>query len=482
MPLRALVFSLVVLSVPVDLLAQDPPEYTVAVQLVQQQRWAEALDQIQALNKQYPENPKVGNLEGLALLGSGDPNKAAAAFQRVLATRPDFFPALKNLAVLEWGTRKPLAAQHTAQGLKIEPRDPILNSYAALSALKGKNDSAASQHLDVAGNAISAMPPEIEMRLAYLLGTNGLYARAARVYQDIVARGGHSPTLTYNLGLAQYLAGDYEDAIHTLEEAESPGHSLDNLNLLAQAYEKNHQTQLAIDRLREAITLFPDDENSYLDLATICIDHNSYPLGIEIVQLGLKNKPGSEKLLFQLGVLHALSGEFDLARDEFRRAGKLAPGRDLPVAALELADIQQNGRKDTLQELRRNLKQKGDSAILCYLLGSSLIRNGAQPGTPEYAEARSVFQKALHLDPKLPYPYIEMGKMYEQSGKVLEAIPLFEKAAVLGPRDPSSYYHLARDYQKLNQPHKAAQMLNKLKEIEQRSREFEHVGLTRPEG
>ena len=220
------------------------------------------------------------------------------AFQRVLATRPDFFPALKNLAVLEWQTKKPLAAQHTEQGLKIEPRDPVLNSYAALSDLKGKNVSAASQHLELAANAISAMPPAIEMRLAYLLGTNGLYAQAARVYQDIVARGGRSSTLTYNLGLAQYLAGNYEDAIHTLEEAESRGHSLDGLNLLAQVYEKNHQTQQAIDRLREAITLFPADENSYLDLATICIDHNSYPLGIEIVQLGLKNKPGSEKLLF----------------------------------------------------------------------------------------------------------------------------------------------------------------------------------------
>jgi tetratricopeptide (TPR) repeat protein len=72
--------------------------------------------------------------------------------------------------------------------------------------------------------------------------------------------------------------------------------------------------------------------------------------------------------------------------------------------------------------------------------------------------------------------------MYEQSGKILEAIPLFEKAAVLGPRDPSAYYHLARNYQKLNQPQKAEQMLNKLKEIDQSSREFERMGLTKPEG
>ncbi len=436
MLLRVFAFSLVAMLLPVDLVAQDPPEYSLAVQLVQQQHWAEALDHIQNLRKQYPSNPKVGNLEGLALLGSGDSNRAAIAFQQVLATRPDFLPALKNLAVLEWQTKNPLAAQHTEQALKIEPRDPVLNSYAAIAALKGKNVAAASQHLDAAGDAISAMPPEIAMRLAYLLGTNGLYAQAARVYQDIAARGGRSATLTYNLALAQYLAGNHEDAIRTLEDAKSRGHSLDDLNLLAQAYEKNHQTQQAIDSLRQAITLFPRDENSYLDLATICIDHNSYPLGIEIVQLGLKNKPESEKLLFQLGVLHALSGEFDLARDEFRRAGKLAPGKDLPLAALELADIQQNGHKATLQELRRNLKQKGDSAILCYLLGSSLIRNGAQPGTPEYAEARAVFQKAIGSIPSCRTPTSSWERCTNRQERCSKPFPFSRKRRLSVPVIP----------------------------------------------
>ena len=481
MLLRSFVMATVVVGIAGASRAQDPPEYREAVELVQQQHWQAALDKIQELRQQYPGNPKVGNLEGLALLGTGNVKDAAAAFERVLAARPDFFPARKNLALLKWGTNEPTAFIHTEEALKLSPHDPILNSYAALAALEMKDLVGAKQHLNAAGSAISDLPPEKEARVAFLLGTNGMYADAVHVYTDLLRRG-DGPTLRYNLGLAQYLAGNYDEAIQTLEEGKSREHSADDLNLLAQAYEKNHQTQLAIDRLREAIALFPTDENNYLDLATICIDHNAYPLGIEIVQLGLETLPGSERLLFQLGVLHALSGDFDLARDEFRKAGKLAPGKDLPVAALELADIQQNGRKDTLQELRRNLKQKGDSAILCYLLGSSLVRNGAQPGTPEYAEARAVFQRAIQLDPELPYPYIELGKMYEQAGKILEAIPLFERAAALGPRDPASYYHLARDYQKLNQPQKAAQMLNKLKEIEQHSREFERVGLSRPEG
>lgn len=482
MLVRALAFSCVLLVVPVDLLAQDPPEYSLAVKLVQEQHWTEALNRIHNLQKQYPDNPKLRNLEGLALLGEGYPVKAAAAFEQVLSAYPKFFPAMKNLAILEWQTRQPRAVEDTRRALELSPRDPVLNACVTIADLQNKNTAAAKEHLGLASGAISALPPRMEMRLAYLLGTTGLYAESVGVYQDIVAHGGRSPTLTYNLGLAQYLAGDYEGAIHTLEQNEANRPSGDQLNLLAQAYEKNNQTQLAIERLREAITLFPADENNYLDLASICIDHNAYPLGIEIVQLGLTKKPRSEKLIFQIGVLHALSGQFDLAREDFRKARKLAPAKDLPVAGLELADIQQNGREKTLQELRANLKQKGDSAILCYLLGSSLIHNGAQPGAPEYAEARTAFQKAIQLDPQLPYPYVELGKMYEQSGNLAGAISLFEKAAANSSRDPAPYYHLARDYQKLNQPQKAAQMLYKLKEIEQHSREFEHEVLTSPEG
>jgi len=478
----ALCFGLILTFVAADLLAQDPPDYTHAARLVQEQQWAGALDEIQKLQEKYPDNPKVWNLEGLALTGQGDYRKAEVAFQHVLAAHPSFFPALKNLAIVEWQIKSPGAVNHTVQALAIEPRDPVLNAYAAVVDLRRKDPGAANQRLNLAGGAISAMDLRTEAELAYLLGTRGLYTNSARVYRDLAARGGYDSTVTYDLALAEYLAGNYQNVIEILEQAESQRHSQDALNLLAQAYEKNRQTQPAIDRLREAIDLFPKDENNYLDLATICIDHNSYPLGIEIVQLGLKNKPSSERLLFQLGILHALSGEFDKARDEFRRAKKLVPGKDLPVAALELADLQQNGPKDNLQALRHSLRQNDDSAILWYLLGSSLMHNGSSPGTSDYREARAAFRKAIRLDPKLPYPYIELGKMYEQEERILDAIPLFEKAAVLGPRDPSSYYHLARDYKKLNQPQKAAQMLNKLKELELRSREFEEVGLTQPAG
>jgi tetratricopeptide (TPR) repeat protein len=481
MLLRLLAFTFVVLSFPAGCLGQDPPEYSQAAQLVQQQRWAEALKLIRALQQQYPGNPKVENLKGLALLGSGDTKSALVAFEHVVAARPDFFPALKNLAILEWEWNRPSATAHTDQALKLRPPDPVLNAYAVFSDLQKKDTAAVNQHLEKASDAISALPPELEMRMGTQMGKAGLYPQAVKLFQSLMARAGNSPNLSYNLGLAQSLAGDDQGAISTLESDRSRKPSSDGLNLLAQVYEKTNQTQLAIDRLREATSLYPTDENNYLDLATICIDHNAFPLGIEVVEVGLKNKPGSQKLLIQLGLLHALSGRFDEARVEFDQANKQAPSRDLPIAAVELANIQQSRFGEAVHDLRKKVKQNGNSAILWYLLGKAVIINGAAPGRPEFTEAQSAFQEAIRLDPKLPYSYIELGKIYFQLGRTEESVPLFEKGIALAPQEPSSYYRLAMAYKKLNQTERANQMLDRLKEMNRRTREFEQSGLSKPQ-
>src|SRR5262252_7236346 len=149
MLIRALALSSILLLVSLTLRAQDPPEYTQAVQLVQEQHWAEALERIRGLQQQYPNNPKVGNLEGLAHLGIGDPMKAALAFERVLSAYPKFFPAMKNLAILEWQTKQPRAVEDTRRALEISPRDPILNACVAIPDLQGKNTAAAKQHLEL---------------------------------------------------------------------------------------------------------------------------------------------------------------------------------------------------------------------------------------------------------------------------------------------------------------------------------------------
>jgi tetratricopeptide (TPR) repeat protein len=451
---------------------QDPADYVAAARLVEQHRSREALERIAELSLKYPGNPKVGNLKGLALAGSGNTKDAIAAFQAVLRDRPAFLPALKNLAILEWSAGpRSQAVTHTAEALKLNPRDAVLNAYAAFAALERKKADEAARHLDAAGTAISALAPEFELRLGVLAGSQGLYGQASAAFEDLVRRGYGQPNVRYNLALARFLGADYAGAVRQLEELSSSQPSSEVLNLLGQAYEKSGQLQKAVDTLRQAISVTPRDETNYLDLANMCVDHGSYRLGIDVVEAGLKVIPSSAKLLFQLGLLHVLSGQSARAQEEFEQAGRLEPASALPGAAIELSAIQQSRLAEATASLREKVKRNPDSPVLWYLLGSSLIRSGADVGAPEFAEAETAFRNAMKCDPKLPYPYVELGKIYMRLHRETDAVPLLEKATVLAPAERAPYYQLAIAYRILNRPERSKAMLARIRELSQRERE-----------
>jgi predicted Zn-dependent protease len=453
-----------VLALAAMLCAQEPAEYTRAVGLVKQQRWQEAKDPVDRLLATYPDNPKVLNLAALLRAGTGDIAGAEAGFRAALRLHPDFAPAWKNLAILEWSHQLPSRAADTDRALEVSPRDPLLNAYGALTALENGRRDLATQRLGLAGNSLSLLPPALEARLGSLLGSRGFYAEAERVFSDLSTHGHNTSAVQFNLALAQMLQGRSEAAIATLT-----GHSplgSDALNLLAQAYEKENQPQRAVDTLRKAIAADPGIENNYLDLANLCVDHGLDPQAEKVVDAGLARMPRSSKLLFEAGLLRSLAGKAEEANSFFNRALLLDPHRDLPAAAIELLQMEQSKIPEAISGLRDKLRNDPDSALLWYFLGVALNRAGNQEDGSHAAE--EAFRKATSLDPKLPFPNVELAKIYAHSGRIEEAIPLLQRALEFPSTKRPATYQLAMAYRKLNQPDKAREMLSKLSDQDKR--------------
>lgn len=454
--------------------ASDPPQYTEAVRLTRQQHWQEALAIIDTLLATTPDNPKLLNLDGLALLGAGRVKDARAAFEKALAKAPEFAPALKNLSILEWNNGMPDAAMRTEAALKANPTDAVLNAYGALAAM-GRNDvQSAAQRLETAQGAVAALPGDLQYRLAIGFASRRLYPQAISLLKGLAAAGADSPRVRYNLALAQYLSGKYKDAIDTLEPLRAHRPSSDALNLLAQAWEKAGEPQKAIDTLREAAAVDPSDENNYLDLSNICMDHNGLHQALEVVQTGLHYKPASARLNFQLGVLRVLTGDFDAAQAAFERAASLEPASDLPGAGLQLATIQRSRLPEAIAGLRQQVREKPHSGILQCLLGMALVRDGVHSGSPEEQEAMEAFRQAIRLEPDLPYPYVELGKMYMHQSRPADAVPFLEKAAQMPATARAAAYQLAVAYRALNQPERSKQMFARFREMgeAERSNQF----------
>ena len=96
----------------------------------------------------------------------------------------------------------------------------------------------------------------------------------------------------YNQTLMLVDAGEHERAIEVAQELFRANQRTGELyNLVSRAYVGANRIQEAYDALRTAARLEPSEEQHYLDLSLLCLDHENFDLGMEIVDVGLKYKP-----------------------------------------------------------------------------------------------------------------------------------------------------------------------------------------------
>ena len=89
-------------------------------------------------------------------------------------------------------------------------------------------------------------------------------------------------------------AGDHEGAIRVAQELIAEGRSPRRaLQPRLARLPGAGRIQEAYDALREATRLEPKAPENYVDLATICVEHDNFDLGLEIVDIGLRQLPDS---------------------------------------------------------------------------------------------------------------------------------------------------------------------------------------------
>ena len=98
MPLSMLALGL---SSLVASAAAQNPDYEQAISLAERGDHARALPIIERLLAQSPQDLKILNLMGIMLTAAGRPLEANGHFKKAIDLNPQFYPALKNLAVNE---------------------------------------------------------------------------------------------------------------------------------------------------------------------------------------------------------------------------------------------------------------------------------------------------------------------------------------------------------------------------------------------
>lgn len=318
---------------------------------------------------------------------------------------------------------------------------------------------------------------ESELRTGTALTSHGQFTEA--IPHLLRARGGvkNEYAARFNLAICYIAIEQPRRAIPILIELRSSGHdTADVNNLLAQAYVGDAQEEKAFDALKRAMSFTPTNEKLYMFVADACMGRQSYALGMQVVDLGLKNLPNSGRLHFERGMFLALTDRFDAAKSDFELARKLAPDSDIAYIASAQEAMYAGNIEEAARVSREGMARGIRHFLLLTLFGEASLRSGITPGQKEFQEAREALEAAVATRPNYPSSQLSLGKLYLLNGQTQEALTRLEKALALNPTDPAVYAALASAYRKAGDIEKAQATLSKLAELNQAQAERIRTG------
>ena len=421
-----------------------PPSPQSVVQALQSHDNELALRLAQELAQAHPTDPRAWTLQGIALPGLGRPQESLRAFKHALQIDPNNVAALEAAAQLEFQAGSPEALPFLEKLLRLNPDDQTSHAMTAALAFQRKDCATTVAHYEKSPQVVVNDIPALSQFGACLVHLNRA-AEALSAYQRIAELRPQDMEALYYLGLAQYGAHHYEDAIHTLLPLTEDGPEKQRaiaLNLIAAVYEDDQQTPAAVAALQKAIALDPANSDNYLDLATLSLDHGAFKLGVDVLNAGLHAVPDSARLYLERGVLEVQLEQYDEANADFRKAAALNPLQNYSSVALGISLLQENKPGESVRVVRQRLAKAPSDPTFNYLLAELLIRTGVKPGTPSFQEAKAAAQRAVRSKPDFTLAQDILTELYLRSGEAGLAEATARLALKSDPNDQSALYHL----------------------------------------
>jgi len=396
----------------------------------------------------------------------GKNKDALASFRRALKSGPDNILALHGAAQIEYDAGSAAGIPLLQHLLRLQPDD--LTSHAMLAVLEYQqgNCTTAVPHFEKASALFESRLPALHAYATCLVRLKQI-DKAATVFQQALALNPDDRRERQVLAALQLMAHKPEDALRTLDPLLGVNVDPDTLELASTAYEDTHDTAKAVDALRQAILLRPQDPNLYVDFAILSATHQSFQVGINVVNEGINLQPKAAPLYFARGVLYVQLADFDKAQADFETAYELDPNQSLSAAAQGLAAAQQNDFDRALAGVQEKLGRRPTDPILLYLQADILTQKGTEPGSAEFQTAMRSAKKAVALRPNLGPARAVLAKLYLQDGNYSSAALECRKALEIDPKDQTSLYHLIQALRKSDKKNEIPDLLKRLAVLRQ---------------
>lgn len=410
--------------------------------LIHAQQYDQALQATRASLNRVPNDFRLWTLEGIILSIKGNKNDARIAYEKALKISPNYAPALKGEVELLYQTGDKRAIPLLERIVKGDPKDQTAHEMLAELLKRQGECDAAIDHFLLSTRVIETHPNSLES-YGYCLARTDKVQEAIPVFQRLVVLLPERTYPKYDLAVILVMTKQYEAALKILDpllitDQKDP----DILSLASQAYEAMGNTPKAVALVRQAIVLNPSTPSYYVSFATLCLDHDSFQVGIDMINAGLKYIPGTASLYLSRGLLYAQLAQYDNAEADFSMAERLDSSQSLSSYAVDLAELQRNQPDKALARIRLQIKAHPDSPLLHFLLAQLLFNQTPAVESTAYREAMESALLAVKMKPDLVGARDLLASMYISAAQYDLAIEQCRHVLQDAPSDEIAAYHL----------------------------------------
>jgi tetratricopeptide (TPR) repeat protein len=390
----------------------------------------------------WPKDVRLWTLEGVAYSHMSNAREALAAYEKALAIQPDYLAALEGAAQIEYAAGSDRAIPLLNRILKVRPDEPTTHAMLAALAYKKHDCPNAVKHYQLSGSALSSQPSALEEFGSCLMELQKP-EDAVPIFQQIFESRPDDPHARYNLAVVQLAAGRAQDSVAALEPIIGDANpDPDALDLASAAYEETGDTPRAVALLRQAIVANPQKAKYYVDFAALSYKHQSFQVGVEMVDAGIRQLPKDATLYVARGILFVQMGQFEKGQADFETANHLDPKQASAAVAEGLAQFQNSDLEQALKTVEAQLKVHPKDPFLHYLKAEILLQGGPAPGSAQFKEALQAAARAVELQPNFRLARNVLGNLYFQSGQNERAINQCRIVLRDNPDDQIAMYHL----------------------------------------
>ena len=461
---------------------------------VRQREFDKALAAVNRLQKKQPGSPIPFNVRGGVLLAKGDRAAARREFERALEVDAGYFPAVAQLARLDFAEKKPDAARQRLEALLAkDPRN--LQALLALAELSARVGAKPEEIVSLLQKAVSAHPADPAPRLALI----GYYVRAKDfknamlASQQAMAAIPDRPDILVAAGQAHEAGGELNQAISIYRKlaALEPKSPVPYLRM-AEAQFAAKKMDDAIENLRKALDLKPDLMEARQGLARVYLESGRVTEAIAIAREVQKDRP-KEPIGYALeGDIHASQKKWTEAANAYRNGLKQGDSTDLAVRLYAVLTASPDGAKsasdfaDTwlknhpkdqtfrlkLAETALATRQWGTAVQHYRKLLEAAPKNAVILNNLAWVESQVKDPKALEhaeeanrLAPDHPAIMDTLGTMLVDTGQTARGLELLQKAVAQAPQAPGIRLNYAKALIKAGQKDAARKELDELAKL-----------------